>query len=609
MLIERSVIEDARARVGRNESAAEHEFTAENGAAVENGRVDPVLHALRASNARARERKLGSLPAGATSWNLFVIQTCLFEFALSVCLERSQSSLDALSELIVALDPAGTSEERLPSEVHEAFVIVGLAVALDLAGESLDPAVLASGRLAIERLAERLAAGVTTEPWGQGTPNRTAWNHSIVAFAGLGVAGLALPEHPSSQEWVALAVERSLLFFEHGVTRAGMTREGLAYCGFVFRNLFPFLLGARASGVFDYSDPRQNPFLERLSQVPTWYVGEVFPAGKWLQNINDSYWDPNPALAGFLPVFCALDGDRAAQVWRQTLGERGQRSYGTDRSLRWSTIFESMLWGPNGAEPERAGVEDERAGVEDERLHPAGEFFHCEDVGYLRQWTADRRWGFSFNCGTFMGSIHDQSDNNSFTLFAEGVPFVLDAGAANRAEEGSVSSSWGHSAILIDGRGQAPAGGGQGVSGSLDRIERTPGRTIVAGDATASYSRDGYNPVLRARRTCLFAHGQSPYLLVCDDIQKDESEHEYEFLLHTPTPSSSVVEGQCARLSLQFDNVSVTGEILVLDPPGVRILSESFTSSGQPPFEQHTLWRIAAKAVNPRFVVLFTAHT
>ncbi len=609
LLIESTVLDRARARIEQSGSEAGDRS------------VDPVLAALRESNVRALQRKPGSLPGRSPSWNLFVIQTCLFELALSVHLERSAVCLKALSDLVVALDSQGTSEECLPTEVHVAFVAIGLAVALELAREALDPAVLAGGYETVERLARVLEAGAASEAWGQRTANRAAWNHSIVAFAGLGVAGLALPEHPSSQEWVALAAERSLLFFEHGITDAGMTREGLSYCGFVFRNLFPFLLGARASGAFDYRDPLQNPFLERLGMVPAWYAGEVFPNGKWMQNVGDSYWDPNPALAGFLPVFCALDEQRAAQIWRCTVGEQGLRSYGADDSLRWSTVFESMLWGPGGTALGESAAQGPRSSASAARsdaseamledgLAPIGtnsEFFHCEDVGYLREWTTDRRWGFSFNCGTFIGSIHDQCDNNSFTLFAAGVPFVLDAGAANRAEEGSASSSYGHSAILIDGRGQALAGGGLGVSGSIVRVERESARTIVAGDATESYARHGYNPVLWARRTCLFTHGQSPSLLVCDDIQKDGDEHEYEFLLHTPTPSSFAVEGQRACMSIDFDGVSMKGEMVVLDPPGVRIVSEAFTSLGQPPFEQHTLWRITAKAVNPRFVILLTA--
>ncbi len=161
---------------------------------------------------------------------------------------------------------------------------------------------------------------------------------------------------------------------------------------------------------------------------------------------------------------------------------------------------------------------------------------------------------------------------------------------------------------MIDGRGQAPSGAGDGVSATLERIERSPTRTVVSGDAAASYSRGGYNPVKRATRTCLFAHGKEPYLLICDDIEKDGSEHEYEFLLHTPTPSESRIDGQRASLSIDFDGISALCEILVLEPSGASIASEPFATPRQPPFEEHTLWRVAATAVNPHFVILLTAR-
>ena len=36
-------------------------------------------------------------------------------------------------------------------------------------------------------------------------------------------------------------------------------------------------------------------------------------------------------------VFSPLDEECTAHVWRRTVGECGQRSYGADESLRWST--------------------------------------------------------------------------------------------------------------------------------------------------------------------------------------------------------------------------------------------------------------------------------
>ena len=69
---------------------------------------------------------------------------------------------------------------------------------------------------------------------------------------------------------------------------------------------------------------------------------------------------------------------------------------------------------------------------------PVKKVFSCPEVGYFcehESWSHDASV-FSFNCGEFIGAIHDQADNNSFTFFARGVPIIIDAGAANKAEEG-----------------------------------------------------------------------------------------------------------------------------------------------------------------------------
>ncbi len=49
-----------------------------------------------------------------------------------------------------------------------------------------------------------------------------------------------------------------------------------------------------------------------------------------------------------------------------------------------------------------------------------------------------------------------------------------------------------------------------------------------------------HNPVERAFRTVLFARGETPYVLVVDDIQKDTQERLYEWLMQTG-PNTEVV--------------------------------------------------------------------
>jgi hypothetical protein len=555
----------------------------------------PALTALRESADRCLSFVPERVLAMSTSANLFVLQNCLLELSLMARLGEEARHVDALNDLLVSLDDPALSKERLPEEIHCSFVLVGLAVALDLGAEMLADHAARTGRAAVATLAERLHAESLSKEWGQPVRRRAAWNHSIVSFSGLGAAGLAIADHPASASWVKLAIDRALLFFEHGVTAAGMTREGLAYCGFVFRNLGLFLRGARAAGRFDYLDPVQNPYLDRLARVPQWYAGEIFPHGGWMQNWGDSYWNPHHALIGWLATFPALDRQTAAAVWHETLGERGRGSFGADPSLARSSVFESALWRPDPSP--RAHGEDGRG--------PA--FYHCPDVGYVRERVPGAQCSFSFNCGEYIGAIHDQSDNNSFTLFAHGLPVALDAGAFDYPQEGNASSSYGHNAVVIDERGQLPAGHGVGVSGEIIHLQRDEDRLIVAGDASRSFNSLGYNEVRRALRWCVFVKRPNPYLLVFDDISKDDLEHDYEFLLHTPTPSAAAIEEGAARMELEFEDRHAACELIVLEHEAVSVHREAFACPGHPPFEEHTLWRLKRRAVNPEFVVLLVA--
>jgi hypothetical protein len=559
------------------------------------GHPHPALAALRVSADRCLSFVPERLLAMSTSANLFVLQNCLLELSLMARLGEEARHVDAMNDLLASLDGPALSKERLPEEIHCSFALVGVAVALDLGAEMLADQAARTGRAAVATLAERLHADSLSKEWGHRVPRRAAWNHSIVSFSGLGAAGLAIADHPASAAWVELAIDHALLFFEHGITAAGMTREGLAYCGFVFRNLGLFLRGARAAGRFDYLDAVQNPFLDRLARVPQWYAGEIFPHGGWMQNLNDSYWDPRPALIGWLTTFPSLDQQTAAAVWNETLGERGRGSFGADHRLASSSVFESALWRPDPSL--RAHDEDD--------LQAA--FFHCPDVGYVRERLPGPQCGFSFNCGEYMGAIHDQSDNNSFTLFAHGLPVALDAGAFDYPQEGNASSSYGHNAVIIDGRGQLPAGHGFGVSGEIIHLHRDEDRLIVAGDASRSFNSLAYNEVRRALRWCVFVKRPDPYLLVFDDIEKDDVEHHYEFLLHTPTPSAAAIEDGAVRMELEFEDRHAACGLIVLEHETVTVRREAFTCAGHPPFEEHALWRLARTAVNPEFVVLLVA--
>ena len=104
------------------------------------------------------------------------------------------------------------------------------------------------------------------------------------------------------------------------------------------------------------------------------------------------------------------------------------------------------------------------------------------------RWLGRERIRLHVQLGPFSAKIHDQSDNNSFTFIAGGVPLVLDAGSANRRTEGTPSSSLGHNYEYVVhvpvALGPAPRGTRFAIVGAAEgpvgHIEFLHPRTLTA---------------------------------------------------------------------------------------------------------------------------------
>jgi SAM-dependent methyltransferase len=509
--------------------------------------------------------------------NLFQIQGILFEASLAFRLSGEERFLELVRCTVEAIADQRLRRARLPNEVHLAFVVVGLAVAHELCGEAVDQGLIAA---TVSTVVADLHAAAGREEWGDRLPKRNAWNHTAVVFSAIGCGGLLCLDHEARAErWLDSALERLQLFFADGVTDEGMTREGLGYCGFSFRNAAPLLLACRNAGIWDYRSPRDNRYVERLRRVPRWYAIDTFPSGSWMQPINDSYWSPGRAMGGFLPTFGALDPPLTAWVYDMLIGARGNGTHGRDRSLAASSLFESVLWAPAPT-----------SGVDAVELP---QILADPSVGYLAERVRETpRSGFSFNCGEFIGGIHDQADNGSVTLFARDVPLLIDSGAANDPVEGSASSSHGHSLVLIDGRGQFPSGQGAGCTGKIVRAEYHRQATVITADLTASYALRGYNPVRHAIRHCVFGKHPFTYLLIVDDIARPHDEEAvFDQCFHTPPVVESSHEGSELRLRIEFEG-AVSGLTMRPLDGDAELEETSFTQHDTALFAEHPVWRM-----------------
>jgi len=468
------------------------------------------------------------------------------------------------------------------------WVLTALAGCLDT-----HRARLANGQTAIDGIvaefAEFLSHEQATTSWGD--MERVAFNHTIIAYAALGAGAIALLDrHPDAAGWLERALEATRRFLDIGLTRAGVTWEGLSYCGYDFKYVGVFLSGLRARGLETDIVPPGSSIEAKLRRVPVWYAHETLPRGSYLQNYNESMFDPHRAVWGLLLSFGRYEPDLCAAVWDRLVGAQGQRSYGAH--VLWSSLAEAMFFYPktDGANSF-------------ERLD---DIFYAPEVGYLSardSWT-ENATVFAFNSGPFYerARLHDQADNNSFTLVARGAPMIIDSGDGNDVKDAPQASSLGHNLVLVDGLGEHPPGPVTGVSGRIVALGTHSDAVCVIGDATESYCFRGYNPVQYASRSAMFVRRPFPYLLVHDDVQKDAAPHCYEFIVHVPAvDEASIEDGSCATV-LDPEQRPI-GTVEVLSPTTVQASVEEFTACSDP-YRTHRILRFATTAVNPHLVVL-----
>jgi len=140
---------------------------------------------------------------------------------------------------------------------------------------------------------------------------------------------------------------------------------------------------------------------------------------------------------------------------------------------------------------------------------------------------------------------HDQSDKGTFTLGAYGTDLAIDSGYGNDGDALAGGSSHAHNVVLVDGEGLPLSHHNQsdgwitgyhhGALADWVRVDALPAWTLRRG-------RDGEplhtGEMQRASREFLLVRprdGIPPYLVVYDDIIKDDQPHDYAWQWHIPS--------------------------------------------------------------------------
>lgn len=558
-----------------------------------------IFNRLKLNSQSIKELGVQSILLKPASNSLFVIYNVILELGLLYKLADDIEAGNFAKNIINTIVKHPLKYPNIfAEEIHTAFILTGIILFENMHGELFTTEEQSQIKHFAELTARKLWNESFNEPWGRRKDN--AWNHTIIAFSGLAIAAISLRHSvPAAQQWLETAMIRIEGFFVEGITDNGMTREGLWYCSFVSKILGLFLRLCRWQNIKLGAYFLEDKYGYKLDRLIEWYLYEAFPQGKYLNNLNDSYWDPHPALWGYLSIGSLRNPNLVANVWEVLVGYRGLETYGRDPNLEYSSLFDAYLFFPYPV----ASVFPDNPGL------PLRRF--CPDVGYLnvRDCWSSSATVVTFNCGEYFGGIHDQSDNNSFTLTWQGQPLVIDSGAANNPDENSASSSLGHNLVLINGLGQRFSGRGNGVSGKIIGFDYDRVFDYIAGDATSAYNLRDYNPVQFAIRHLLFVRHPFPYFVNFDDIQKGDGEHLYEYILHVPIfweVENIEANKYCFRDARKGEKHSII--LFFLSPFIVNLTIKEFQVASKEPFRHHQLLRFGTIAVNPKFVALFISE-
>ncbi len=280
--------------------------------------------------------------------------------------------------------------------------------------------------------------------------------------------------------------------------------------------------------------------------------------------------------------------------------------------------------------------------------------FLCPDRGFLitrTDWTQEAMALHIESRDDLVGPGHQHASRGNFTLSALGRKWAIEHGYG-------ISEAKHHSQVLIDGQGQGffcPQGS---LIGHLD----LPELTAAAMDIAYAYNyrwtfawragnqenkgfawepeprrpgekgtiRAPYNPVSYAYRSAAMVRGAHPYVLIVDDVRKDQAEHLYEWIMQVPddlrllqidgNPASRIILGSSAaddqpRLLVQILEANHTEEMKREDAV-VRVRLEQYelmrsrNSMGGDALRKGIGQRLVISVISdePRFKIVLYPH-
>ncbi len=431
-------------------------------------------------------------------------------------------------------------------------------------------------------------------------------NKSAMIAASLGLAAIALKGEINPVR-TAAAFARSAELYDAWrdamLADDGCYREGSLYGSWSLRNLVYYYAARKRYDGTVYSNDWA------LRQFVYWYAYEIDPrGGARMNNIQDQtdYFLPLARHTTFLDWAMSEWGSGIARyIWDRAAGPLGVDL--GDENDKAATV----LW------------HQDVASVNPGTTLPKSALWESRGLYYYRSgWPAGASsddMTFSFFSGEFRGG-HAQEDQNQFTLTAFGEKLVIDHGFGSMARQSEA-----HNMVRVDGGGQHNAGGSIGTDGRIAESMLTDFADYLCGDATAAYATHspynapgvpypssdwswgytGANPVEWALRRVLVVHGPGfpTYMIVQDDIQKDESVHRYDWCAHVPDHADIDTSNPAGPVRVAVGGAHLDVHTLFprqQDLDGVQTLN--FDNESEDPDSR--ILMLTSFATNPKFAVL-----
>ncbi len=399
----------------------------------------------------------------------------------------------------------------------EGEIVAQYAQSYDLLHSFLesDTTKLALIRTILAEEAQRLYAGIrikfgflsirlhqTPDPRDLSTVHLDNWH--LRAYAGLGLAALALADHPglsgsTPQQWAERAYDLVIRTLDYQVEGTdGGYAEGPFYHRYAADVYLPYMWALkRLTGTDLFALPK-------VQKLHDWSLNLRLPSGR-RPNIDDGHLDDfyGHYLAG-------LDADGGEHRWDWEQNETG-------------------LYVREFSELDAIVLYDDRIAAQQPTRNPTVFMPEAGDAVFRSDWSKDATYLLlrgEHGLTRSRGLGHEHPDETSFVLYAGGEMLALDAGYIDFEFHGKVNEGRNHNVVLVDGKGPPLVTLlGQPVDGGEDAYIENYFTSTWMDYAEVRAAYQG----VQVRRRVMFPGKR--YFLIADQLSGDQL-HTYEWRLH-----------------------------------------------------------------------------